>query len=477
MTHRGQFKRTSLLTMGSVGLLVGLALARRISMAEPLFILVATFALFIYFSKQNLVSVICITVTGLLLGLARGQLYMQRIADYQRLYRQQVIIMASADNDAIYGKQSQLSFDVTHAVTSKHQVLAGKIKVVGLGTSMVYRGDRLQITGSLAPTKGAAQAKISFAKLKVVGKGGSPIDGFRRKFIAGLQSALPEPEASFGAGLLIGQRSTIPQAVNDQLSITGLTHLVAVSGYNLTIIIMAARQVFGKGSKFQSSIAAAGLMLLFVLVTGLSASIVRAALVSSLSLVAWYYGRTFRPVFLISFAAALTAWLNPFYEWSDIGWYLSFLAFFGVLMLAPILVSIITHGHKPKIIGGLLGETIAAQIMTMPIIMYIFGRVSLIGLLANLLVVPLVPIAMLLTLIAGLGGMLFVSLGAWSAWPARILLTYMIDLTGMLSRLPHATAQHTISLRSMLIGYACVLLVATMLWRVMIRSRGHNMVE
>jgi flagellar biosynthesis/type III secretory pathway M-ring protein FliF/YscJ len=47
----------------------------------------------------------------------------------------------------------------------------------------------------------------------------------------------------------------------------------------------------------------------------------------------------------------------------------------------------------------------------------------------------------------------------------------------MLSRLPHATAQHTISLRSMLIGYACVLLVATMLWRVMIRSRGHNMVE
>jgi hypothetical protein len=139
MTHRGQFKRTSLLTMGSVGLLVGLALARRISMAEPLFILVATFALFIYFSKQNLVSVICITVTGLLLGLARGQLYMQRIADYQRLYRQQVIIMASADNDAIYGKQSQLSFDVTHAVTSKHQVLAGKIKVEGLGTSMVYR--------------------------------------------------------------------------------------------------------------------------------------------------------------------------------------------------------------------------------------------------------------------------------------------------------------------------------------------------
>jgi competence protein ComEC len=472
-----KISQTWLLTVSCFGVLAGIALARKVTYPSGLLCLGFVGLSLLYLPKKNLKTLTMIAVAGLFLGLWRGQAYMLRLADYQKLFRKPIIVSAVADNDAIYGKLSQLSFDVTHVVTSDHQVLVGKIKVEGLGASMVYRGDKLQISGSLAPTKGSAQARLSFAKIKVIGKGNSPIDVFRRRFIAGLESVLPEPEASFGAGLLIGQRSTIPKDINDQLSITGLTHLVAVSGYNLTIIIVAVRQVLGKGSKFQSTLAAASLMILFILVTGLSASIVRAALVSSLSLLAWYYGRKFKPLLVISFAAALTAAWNPFYEWSDIGWYLSFLAFFGVLLVAPTLVQLASRGHKPKTVGGLLGETIAAQIMTLPIIMYIFGRVSLIGLAANILVVPLVPIAMLLTLIAGLGGMLLVSLGGWVAWPANFLLTYMIDLTGLFSRLPHAAVQHTISLPSMLLGYSAILLIALGLWRLVVRKNYHNLVE
>jgi competence protein ComEC len=384
---------------------------------------------------------------------------MRDSAQYQKLYRQPIVMTAQVDNDAIYGRQSQLSFDVVQAavIRPKHRSLVGKIKVEGMGVPMIYRGDLVQVEGSMMPTKGSAQAKFSFAKLTLIKRGGSPIDTIRRKFIAGLGTTLPEPEASFGAGLLLGQRSTIPKDISDQLSATGLTHLVAVSGYNLTIIIVAARKLLGKASKFQSTVCAAALMVLFTLVTGFSASIVRAALVSGLSLLAWYYGRRFKPALLIAGTAAAMALWNPFYLWSDIGWYLSFLAFFGVLLLAPLLGSLIGRGKPLKLVGALLAETIAAQIMTLPIIMYIFGRVSLVGLLANILVVPLVPLAMLLTLVAGLAGMIYAPVGGWLAWPAKELLTYMVDLVGLLSRLPHAQAQKLISLRAMLAGYGLIL--------------------
>lgn len=142
-----------------------------------------------------------------------------------------------------------------------------------------------------------------------------------------MQSALPEPAASFGLGLLIGQRSTIPKSVSLQLAAVGLTHVVAVSGYNLTIIMRAVRKLLRKRSKYQSTVASLLLIGIFLLFTGFSASIVRAAIVSTLSLWAWYYGRTFRPIVLILLAAVITAGVYPIYLWSDIGWYLSFLAF------------------------------------------------------------------------------------------------------------------------------------------------------
>jgi ComEC/Rec2-related protein len=457
-------RQTTLYTLGCGGFLIGLGLARWIVIPAGL-IATVLFVLLLLGRRNRYLRTLLALAMCMLLGLWRGHAYMVRLADYQVLFRKPITIRATADNDAIYGKQSQLSFDVVSIVTASptHQKLTGKIKVEGFGTPMVYRGDLLQIQGSLAPTKGSAQAKLSFATVKLVKRGHSPIDDVRRRFIAGLESVLPEPEAPFGAGLLLGQRSTIPKETNDQLSATGLTHLVAVSGYNLTIIIMAVRRVLSKASKFQSTIIAATLVLLFVIVTGLSASIVRAGLVSGLSLLAWYYGRQFKPLLLIIGTAALTTFWNPFYLWSDIGWYLSYLAFFGVLMLAPLLSKLISHGQTPKLVGALLAETVAAQIMTLPIIMYIFGRVSLIGLLANLLVVTLVPIAMLLTLLSGLAGMMYAPLGGWLAWPARTLLTYMIDLVGLLSRFPHASLQRSIGLNWMVGSYLAILAAMSIL--------------
>lgn len=463
--------QTTLLTVFCLSLISGVALARRISYSNTIVTILSVMVALLCCQSRSFLSLGIVTVAGVLLGLGRGQTFMRYSDNYQQLFRKPVTIVATADTDAIYGTNSQLSFDASHLVVQPGDIkLVGKIKVEGTGMPMVYRGDRLQISGSLSATKGSAQGKSSFAKLRLIRKGNSWLDNLRRKFIAGMQSAVPEPEASFGAGLLLGQRSTIPKDVNEQLSTTGLTHLVAVSGYNLTIIIMAARKLLSRGSKFQSTLAASTLMLAFVLLTGLSASIVRAAMVSSLSILAWYYGRQFKPVLLIMLTAAVTTAWNPFYLWSDIGWYLSYLAFFGVLVIAPITVRIIGRGKPPKLVGGLLAETISAQLMTMPIIMYIFGRVSNISLVANVMVVPLVPVAMLLTLVGGFAGMIVPGYAGWIAWPANLLLTYMLDITGLFSKLPHAAAEHMIDLPVMLAAYLTILASCHILSKIFARK-------
>lgn len=460
-----RFKQTDVLLMWFLAVLAGLVFARRLTGPPFWLVGVLSCAVLALGRCRPYLGFIFVISMGVSLGLWRGSIYMRHLADFQPLFHRSVTLTAKVNVDAVYGDKGQLSIDAGNLQLQKPYVqhLVGGIRVQGLGATMLYRGDQVELSGQLMPTKGSNQAKMSFAKVHLLRRGASVLDTIRRRFVAGLASVLPEPSASFGAGLLIGQRSTIPKTTNDQLSITGLTHLVAVSGYNLTIIIMAARRILGKGSKYQSTLFAISLIIAFVLVTGLSASIVRAALVSILSLLAWYYGRAFRPILLITMTAAVTALWNPYYLWSDIGWYLSFLAFFGVMLVGPLLTGLLRS--KPKLLLALIIETTSAQLMTLPIIMYIFGRLSVIGLVSNILVVPLVPLGMLLCLLAGMFGMLSVALGGWIAWSGRMLLGYMLDITSLLSQWRHASVQRPISLTAMLCMYALILLGMVVLIR------------
>ncbi len=274
--------------------------------------------------RSHLATTVCIVLFGLSLGWWRGGLYMQELARYKPLYGQRVTVVGQADSDGIYAKGSQLSFDIKNLhVTSPHSTdLVGKIGVKGFGTPAVYRGDTVQVSGKLYQTRGSRQASISYSQMSVMRRSTSAIESARRRFVSGMYSALPEPLASFGLGLLIGQRSTLPDNLTNQLSAVGLTHIVAVSGYNLTIIMIGVAYLLKKRSKYQSALVSAILIGLFLLFTGFSASIVRVAIVGTLTLLAAYYGRSFKPLMIILIAAALTAGWYPIYLWSDIGWYL-----------------------------------------------------------------------------------------------------------------------------------------------------------
>lgn len=460
-------RRTTLVFLFCLSLLLGIGLALKGHLIDSSWWWAALIALAVTLRRRTMVTVVCVILFGLSLGWWRGSLYMLKLADYTPYFDQKITIIGKAKGDAAYNQYGQLAFDATDVrVMSSGQSLAGKVAISGYGTPMVYAGDTFTAEGKLRPARGSYQGRMSYAGLEVVKVDTGLVNNLRRQFAAGMQTALPEPLSAFGMGLLIGQKANLPDATYENLKMVGLVHIIAVSGYNLTIILRATNGFLKKHSKRLSLLLALSLIGVFLLFAGSSASIVRASVVSVIAIAAAYYGRSVKPLVLIMLAAALTGMANPFYVWTDVGWYLSFLAFFGVMILAPMVLARFPARLQGSLIFTVAIESLCAEIMAMPFIIHIFGETSLIGLLANVLVVAFVPLAMLLGVFAGLAGMLVPMIAGWIAWPAKMLLTYMLDTAHILASLPHIFAEGLVlSIAELLAVYLLVGLVAFSMWR------------
>lgn len=437
-------RRAVLVVASCLGLMGGLAWARVMPFeAMALLWLLPLFAL-VALRRHTWLTVLLFVAWFFVLGWWRGDAYVQKVALHQRFHQQKVTVVGTANDEAVYGPRYQLEFVLSNVrVVSPHQTpLVGNLTVRGFGEPAIYRGDVVQVTGKLYPTRGNSLGGISFAELEVLQQDSSPINELRRRFSAGLQSALPDPAASLAAGILIGQRTTLPEQTDKDLRHVGLTHIIAVSGYNLTVIVMACRRLLAGRSKFQATAACLALLGVFLLITGSNPPVVRASIVCLLGLAAWYFGRRMNPLVLLLVSAAITVLANPLYLWGSVSWYLSFLAFFGVLVLAPLLTKRLLKGREPPLLLAVLIESACATIAVLPYILFIFGEMSLVSLLANVLVVPIIPVAMLLSLFAGLAGMWLPFVAGWIAWPATTVLTYMLDVAHLLSRVPNAFIQH-----------------------------------
>lgn len=463
----GRVPRWVLIVVCCVAVFGGTMLARKTSLPDARWLWLIVPCVMFSLRRHNIISVLLLALLLFGIGWWRGSVYVERLAVHESFHHQKVTLVGRATEDAVYGQWYQLEFGLSNVevAVSARTPLIGNVLVRGFGEAAVYRGDVVKVEGKLFPTRGNNLASVSFAELTVLERDASWINKLRREFAAGMQSALPEPVASFGLGLLIGQRSTLPESTEEQLRHVGLTHIIAVSGYNLTIIVLACRRLLAKRSKFQATAVCLALIGLFLLITGSSPPIVRASIISLLAIGTWYYGRQIKPLALILLAAAVTVIANPLYLWGNVSWYLSFLAFFGVLVLAPLITKRIFGDKEPKVLISILIETVCASLLVIPYILYIFGEMSLVSLPANLLVIPFIPLAMVLALGAGLGGMLLPAFAGWLAWPAKMLMTYMLDIANLLARIPHAFVQHIgFSLAAMLASYTMIGFICLILW-------------
>lgn len=403
-------------------------------------------------------SLPAVILAGLVLGGWRGTQQITEIVGYQAFIEQKVVVIGTVSDDPVYDDGHKVM--MLEAIMVNGRQLPGKVRIKTLAPVAPLRGDTVQVQGKLYGGFGNYQGAIYFADVVLLATAKDPLQDTRRAFAAQVRSVLPDTQAGLGLGFLVGIKSALPDELSDDLKVLGLTHIVVASGFNLTILVRVARRLFAKRSHYQMTAACMVLIVGFVCIAGLSPSMVRAGIVASLCVVAWYYGRRIHPVLLLSFVAALTAFINPLYVWTDIGWWLSFLAFAGVMLGAPLLQRRIFRDRKPRFIAQIIIETVCAQVLTLPLIMMAFGTFSVLSLVANILVVPLVPFGMLLTFIAGLCA----TVAPWFAWPAIWLLGYLERLIGWLASIPWASVPLTLSLTGFICAYVAILFIGITLW-------------
>jgi len=300
------------------------------------------------------------------------------------------------------------------------------------------------------------------------------VHGVRRRLSDALAASLPEPEASLAQGILLGSRSALGPSLTADLNNTSLSHLIAISGYNVTVV---AGLVIGSLAwllgRRQAALAALLAIAAYTVLTGASPSVVRAAIMGGLFLIATLVGRPGSALTAIVLAAALMTAHRPLVV-HDVSFQLSFAAIVGLVYLSPAIQVRIRQGLSPLVgsperlqrgIVGMIVEnlavTLAAIAATLPIIALNFQRVSLVAPLANLLVLPAFPLMLVLSGLDAAAGAVWSPLGdvaAWAAWP---FLAYLVAVASRLSDLPLASLEaSSFGMGHAVLLYAAIGLVA-----------------
>ncbi|TSC88855.1 MAG: competence protein ComEC [Parcubacteria group bacterium Gr01-1014_3] len=249
---------------------------------------------------------------------------------------------------------------------------------------------------------------------------------------------LSPERAAFLSGLILGDTSGFTKEFREKLSLTGTSHLVALSGYNVAIIIDAiGLALAGRVSRRTFFVLTVVIILGFVVMTGAEASVVRAAIMASLLLLANQIGRIHNFRNALALAALLMVLANPRVLVWDIGFQLSFAALLGIVYLAPALRKLVRAKEEPGILNWRqnLFATLSAQLAVLPILLSSFGTVSAMGLLTNMLLLSAIPLTMFFGFMVAFAAVISGWLAQALAWLVSILLTYELTVIDWFSKL------------------------------------------
>lgn len=314
-------------------------------------------------------------------------------------------------------------------------------------------GDRVTASGELRPVERSLgywadhlarrgiYTTMEYPSLQPLGKSAGldllgAVDRLRDRLDGVVASLLPEPQASLLSGILVGSRGTMPAGFRDALNLTSTSHLVAVSGFNVTVVAGAAQLLSLRFvARRRATLFALALVWAYTLMTGFPPSALRAAIMASMMLVAGLAGRGGDALSFLLLSAALMAGFDPRVIY-DLGFQLSFLATAGLVMLEPVLRRGLAW--LPAWLAGSLSVTLAAQLPTLPVLAGSFNMLSLVSPLTNLLVAPVLPGLMATGALAAGAGGFHHPLGQVVAPLAWLYLTYMVEVIRATAWLPGA---------------------------------------
>lgn len=268
----------------------------------------------------------------------------------------------------------------------------------------------------------------------------------KQKFKSILDQNLPLPEAGLLSAMLLGYRRDLSAEIITQFSQTGISHIVSISGLHISIVAGLLFYVFiwlgiPRQRAFWPSVA---LLLVYMLLLGFIASALRAFIMGSLVLYALKVGRLSKPINALVCAAVILLVINPKIFLGDIGFQLSFLAVLGIFCFYPVFNQWLNKklpaqsSRAVEAVVAMVAITLAAQIFTLPLVVYYFGTLSLISPLANLLILPTMTIFMASGIILIVLGLIWSKLAFVFGWLVWVLVTYVLRMASWLSYLPGA---------------------------------------
>ncbi len=285
---------------------------------------------------------------------------------------------------------------------------------------------------------------VSFADVEIISRGhGSAIKralfSFKDSLLAKIDYAVPQPESLLLSGLILGERANFPEAMREEFIRTGTIHIVALSGYNITIVsdwFRSMLSVFSPLVAFYGTIIS---IILFVLMTGASSTGVRAGIMAVLVILAKQTGRTYDAGRALLLAGVIMILINPMILMHDVSFQLSFIATFAIIFLSPKLKKYFYFVTERYHLREIITDTFSAYIFVLPFILYKMGNLSLVALPANILVLPFIPLTMVLGFGVVFSGFISSTLSLIFGFIASIFLKYELSIINFFSNIPFAS--------------------------------------
>jgi len=463
---------------GCLAMMAGAGAASMISISRFLFWVLAAVAVFLFFAglaaKNHKIAVAGILAAAFVLGFWRFDAAWQKTVDNDlaKLNGQTVEVAGTVVRDPVLKDSSQ-------QIILRPDGIEGNIMVLARRYPEYVYGDKIRFIARLeAPqnfsdfdyknylAKDGIYAMARWPEIEPVSENnGNPIYAgllrIKHHLKRGAGESLPAPQNLLLIAILLGDQSGLGEELKEKLNVSGLRHLSAVSGAHVAIMAQVIVPfLIALGWWRQRALWATIVFVwLFVAMIGLPASAVRAAVMGSLAMFAKIIGRPGDTLRIIAIAATAMVWQNPLILRFDIGFQLSFLAVLGMVFFARPIEKKIGF-VRPKFARQALSVALAAQIFTLPLVVYNFGYVSSYGLLANVLVEPLVSFITIYGFVLAICGAISPVLGWILFFPIWLALSYLLAVNDFFAGLPGAKMEFEVGFFWLALAYAVLAAIA-----------------
>ena len=282
-------------------------------------------------------------------------------------------------------------------------------------------------------------------------------------FVTRMENLFPEPESSLLGGLLLGDRKSLPKDIIEDFKEAGLVHILVLSGYNVTIVADIIMKLCAFLPRLIGRLLGVVSIVLFALMTGASATTIRASIMALIALLARSTDRRYSVSRALIVAAFFMVLENPLILVFDASFELSFLSTLGLIIVSPLVserLGFVTERFKLR---EIVSTTVSTQLFVLPFLLYTMGQISVISFISNIFVLPVIPYAMLFGSVSIALGFLSEFLAQPIAWIAALPLSYILRAVSFFGHVPFASVQmhaNAFALACLYGAYAVVLIRA-----------------